>query len=197
MKKARMYVLGAVALVAVTACGKLPQEDLNATKASLDALTTNGISKFAPEDAKNFTGQMDAVNQEIKVQDEKLFKNYDKTKQLLTQLKAQADAFKPKLDQIKEQLKTDANNALSAAGTAINDAKALLETAPVGKGSKADIEAMKMDVQGLEAALPEVQNSINSEDYSVAIEKANNIKTKAGEISAEIQAAMEKMGKKK
>lgn len=193
MKKARMYVLGAVALVAVSACGKIPQEELNATKASLDTLVTNGVDKFAPEDAKAFNSQMEAINQEIKVQEEKMFKDYDKTKQMLAQLKAQADGFKPKLDQIKEQQKADANNALNDAGMAISEAKGLLETAPVGKGSKADIEAMKMDVKGLEESLPEVQNAISSEDYKSAIEKAGNIRAKAGEISAEVQAAMERM----
>src|SRR4030065_2257362 len=105
MKNARLYVLGVAALVLVSACAKAPQEEINATKASIEVLTSSGVEKFAPEDAKNFNSQMDAINQEIKAQDDKFFKDYDKAKQMLVQLKTETDGFKPKLDQIKEQMK--------------------------------------------------------------------------------------------
>ncbi|MBU4010651.1 MAG: hypothetical protein KJ882_07780, partial [Proteobacteria bacterium] len=77
------------------------------------------------------------------------------------------------------------------------EAKGLLEQAPKGKGSMADIEAFKADLKGLEDSLVEVQAAMDSSDYNAAIEKANAIKEKATAISDQVKAAMEKVGELK
>ena len=55
----------------------------------------------------------------------------------------------------------------------------MLAKAPKGKGTKADIEAMRADVAGIEAALSEAQGMIDGEDYLGATDKANGAKAKA------------------
>ena len=80
--------------------------------------------------------------------------------------------------------------------TAVKDAKSLLSKAPRGKGSKADIEALKADLKGLEESLVEVKAAVEAEDYGAAIEKANSIKEKAAEVSTQITEAMGKVGAK-
>jgi len=92
-----------------------------------------------------------------------------------------------------EEAKNAAVQAQTEAQAAIDEAKALLEKAPKGKGSKADIEAMKADLAGIEVSYAEVQAAIDAEDYFGAKDKAAVVKEKAAGISQQVQAAIDKV----
>lgn len=194
MKKFSVLLVGLVLAASLTACGKQPTEEINATRTTIDAAVAEGAEKYTPEDMKLVNDQMNAAMAEIKVQDEKFFKNYDKAKEMLVKAKADAESLKGKVATVKEEMKNNATTLLGEATTAVADAKSALETAPRGKGSLADIEAMKADVAGLEEALKEIQPLIDSGEYAAAIEKGTAIKTRAVSVSDEIKAVQEKLG---
>ncbi len=190
-----------VALV-VAGCGSQPAQEIQAAKGAVDGVVADGGEKFAPAETKAVSDAVNAAMEEVKTQDGKFFKNYDKAKEMLTKAKADADTLKTGLAAKKEQAKKDATANLAAASEAVKAAKAALSKAPKGKGAAADIEAMKGDLQGMEAALAEVQPLIDGQDYIAARDKAAGVKAKADEVSAAVAAAMEKMaaakpGKKK
>ena len=192
-------VLGALVLVG---CSSPPAQETQAAKAAVDAVVADGGEKFAPAETKAATDSLNAAMEEVKTQDGKFFKNYDKAKEMLAKAKTDAETLKTGLAAKKEQAKNEATANLTAASDAVKAAKAALTKAPKGKGAAADIEAMKGDVQGLEAALAQVQPLIDGQDYAAARDKAAGIKSKADEVSAAVTAAMEKMaaakpGKKK
>lgn len=192
--------LMAVAMVAVfvlVGCGKQPTEEMNAAKTSIDAFIADGAEKYDAAGAKGLNDAMQAAQDEIKVQDAKFFKDYAKAKELLVKAKADADKLKTELAAKKEEAKTNALAGQEAAIASVGEAKALLEKAPKGKGSQADIEAFKADLKGIEDSLAEVKTAVDSEDYNVAIEKAKAITDKATAISDQVKAAMEKVGAKK
>ena len=192
-----LVVLASLALVAsLTACAKAPTEEINATKAAVDAAVAEGAQQYTPEDYKMVADQLAAANAEIKVQEEKFFKNFDKAKQMLAKTKADAEALKGKVAQRKEELKQAAVATLAQANAALVEAKDLLAKAPKGKGSKADIEAMQTDLAGVEAMLPEVQPMIDSGDFIGANEKANAILARVTAIIDEVKAAQAKVGAK-
>lgn len=178
-------------------CAKPPTEEMNAAKAAIDAVVADGAMKFAAEDAKKLNDGMKAVQDEIKAQESKTFKDYDKAKQILAKVKADAGALKAALPAKKEEAKKNATAAQDAAIAAVAEAKALLAKAPKGKGSQADIEALRADLKGIEDSLAEVKTAFDGEDYMVAIEKSNAIKDKAAAISDQVKKAMEKVGSKK
>ena len=191
MKKL-LVVLASLALVAsLTACAKAPTEEVNATKASLDAAVAEGAEQYTPEDYKMVADQLAAANAEIKVQEEKFFKNFDKAKQMLAKAKADAEALKGKVAARKEELKQAAIATMAQATTALEEAKALLAKAPKGKGSKAEIEAMMTDLAGVEAMIPEVQPMIDGGDFIGANEKANAILARINAVISEVNAAIE------
>ena len=192
MKRARWIVLGFVLLAFVAGCGTKPQQEIDAATAAMNAVISEGLGKYAPEDEKKLKDAMAAVNEELKVQEGKTFKNYDKTKQLLADLTKMAADMKAALPAKKEKAKQDAVAALEAAKTALADAKKLLAKAPKGKGTAADIEALRGDVKGAEDMLPEIQGMIDKEDYSAAMTKANAIKDKAAGVGDQITKALEK-----
>ena len=179
-------------LVVLTSCAKQPTQEMNDSKAGIDAVIADGGEKYAKEEVKALNDELTAANDEIKVQDGKFFKNYDKAKEILAKVKASADALKAEIPARKEKAKNDAIAALDAAKIAVSDANALLAKAPKGKGTKADIEAMRADVAGIEAALTEAQGMIDSEDYVGAADKANGAKAKATEVADMISQAIAK-----
>jgi hypothetical protein len=198
MKKAlKLMAVSMVLVFLFVGCAKPPTEEMNAAKAAIDAVVADGAMKFAAEDAKKLNDAMKAVQDEIKAQESKTFKDYDKAKQILAKVKADAGTLKTALPAKKEEAKKNATAAQDAAKAAVAEAKALLAKAPKGKGSKADIEALRADLKGIEDALAEVKTAFDGEDYMVAIEKSNAIKDKSAAISDQVKKAMEKVGTKK
>ena len=198
MKRALQFLaLSMVMVFLLVGCAKLPTEEINAAKASIDAVVAEGAQKFAAEDTKKLNDSMQAAQDEIKVQDSKTFKDYKKAKELLAKVKADAETLKTGLAAKKEEAKKNAAAAQEAAKASVAEAKALLAKAPKGKGSKADIEALKADLKGIEDSLAEAKSANDAEDYNAAIEKSNAIKDKAAAISDQIKKAMEKVGTKK
>ena len=191
MKRLVAILAGLVMVASLSACGKQPVEEINATKAAVEAAAVDG-TVYAAEDCKQVNDSMTAAMAEVKVQDEKFFKNYDKASQMLAQVKTQADSVKAKAAAEKERMKAKAAADLAAAQTAVGEAKALVDKAPSGKGSAADIMAMKADVAGMEAALPEIQPMIDGGDYMGASAKAVAISEKAAGVTAAVQEAMAK-----
>ena len=72
-----------------------------------------------------------------------------------------------------------------------------LALAPVGKDTKAEIEAMKSELTALEATVKEAENAMGTEDYLNAKAKAESVAMKADQISNDIAQAMEKVKGKK
>jgi len=193
----KLMALAMVVVFVLVGCGKQPTEEMNAAKTSIDAFIADGAEKYDAAGAKGLNDAMQAAQDEIKVQDAKFFKDYAKAKELLVKAKADADKLKTELAAKKEEAKKNALAGQEAAIASVAEAKALLDKAPKGKGSQADIEAFKADLKGIEDSLAEVKTAVDTEDYNVAIEKANAIKDKATAISDQVKAAMEKVGAKK
>jgi hypothetical protein len=189
----KVLAVNLLVLFVLVGCGSQPAQEMQAAKAAVDAAAAEGGEKYSAAEMKNVSGALNAAMEEVKAQDAKWFKNYDKAKELLAKAKTDADNVKAGLAAKKEQAKAEATTNLTAAGEAVAAAKAALAKAPKGKGAAADLEAMKGDLQGLDAALAEVKPMIDSQDYAAARDKAAGIKAKADEVTAAVTAAMEKV----
>lgn len=194
MKKVfKLLLVSLAAATLLTACAEKPDAQLGAAKVAIDAAVSEGAEKYTPEAMQSINRKYEEALTEIKVQDAVTFSNYSVAIFTLTQVKEEADALKVMVAQQKEDLKLAANTALSEAQAAIVEAKALLEVAPQGKGSLADIEAMKSDVVGLDTEIETVTPQIDAGEYVVAIEKAHAVAAKALTISNDIRMAQERL----
>jgi len=188
MKSVLKYLLPVLIVVFMFAgCAKQPDQEINAAKSSVDAAVAEGAEKYAPEDAKRLNESLNIAMGEVKSQEGKLFRNYTQAKEMLAKVRADADAVKAGLAPKREDAKKQATVAQEAARSAVDGAKSMLSKAPKGKGGRADIEAVKADLQGLEEALTDVQKSIDVEDYPSAMNRANAIKDKATAVSGQIK----------
>ena len=189
----KISVLGLLVVFLFTSCAKQPTQQIDEAKAAIDAVVKAGGDIYAKDELKKLNDDYNAAMDEVNAQSKKLFKKYGKAKEMLANVKADAESVAQLIPARKEEAKNNAINALNEAKTAFENAKALLDKAPKGKGTKADIEAMKSDLAGLEAQLAEVQASIDREDYFGARDKAVSIKEKANAISEQVNAAIEKV----
>jgi len=179
-------------LVVLTSCSKQPTQEMGDAKAAIDSVIADGGEKYANDEVKVLNDELTAAMDEVKVQDGKFIKNYDKAKEMLAKVKSSAETLYAELPARREKAKNDSIAALDAAKTAVSNANMMLAKAPKGKGTKADIEAMRADVSGIEAALTEAQGMIDNEDYLGATDKANSAKVKADEVADMISQAMAK-----
>lgn len=192
MKKIGVLICSLALALTLTACGTPPTAELDAARVAIDAVVADGAEKYTADDLKVIQDKMATAQAEIKAQEGKLFKKFDQPKQTLVQVKADADALKAKVATVKEEMKVAAIATLQEAGAAVAEAKTMVDNAPVGKGSLADIEMIKADVAGLETTLAGVQPLIDSGDYAAANEQATAVKTKAQSVTEEIRVAQEK-----
>ena len=186
-------VLVFAVLFMLSGCSSPPQQELDAAVAAIKDAAAAGGEKYSPEDVKKLNDQIAAARDEMKAQEAKWFKSYDKSKEMLVKAKADADELKPKIAAKKEEAKKSAAAAEEAAKAAVDEAKTMLAKAPAGKESRADIEAMKADVKGLEDGLAEVATLVKGEDYLAAAAMAKAIGEKAAGVSDQVKQAMEKV----
>ena len=194
MKKfSRLFILGVFVVSLFSSCAKQPTEAVDAAKAAIDAAAKEGADVYAADELKKMNDDLQAARDEVSTQGKKFFKSFGTAKEMLAKVQADADALKATIPARKEEARAAAEAALTEAKTAWEEAKTLLEKAPKGKGTKADIEAMKADLAGLETSAGEAMTSFESGDYFGAKEKAMVIKEKSVAISDQIKAAMEKV----
>jgi len=194
----KLLIVGILSAFIVTGCAKPPTQELADTKAAIEAVTNIDTQTYAADELAKLTSDMQAAEEEIKVQDEKWFGNFDKAKQMLATIKTDSENVKTVAATKKEEAKNAAIAAQGEATAAIAAAKELVAKAPTGKETKADIEMFKADLTGLEESLAGIQISIDQEKYSEASDSAKAIKDKAATISNDVTAALEKVkGKKK
>ncbi len=189
----RVFTLGVLLIFFFTACAKQPTQEMDNTKAAVETAKTAGGEIYAKDEFKKLNDDLTAALDEVTAQSKKLFKKYGKAKEMLAKVKSDADALVPVIAQRKEEAKKAALAAQTEAAAAVTDAKGMLKKAPAGKGTKADIEALKTDLKALEDSLPEVQKAVDTEDYYGAADKAKAIKEKAAGISDQVKKAIEKV----
>jgi len=191
----RGLVCGAAAAALVAGCAKAPVQEMSDAKSAVEASVAAGADKYAAQELAQAQAVLASAEAEVRAQEAKTFKNYDKAKEILAKAKAEAEAVKASVPARKEAARNAALAAESEARAALDEAKALLANAPKGKGTRADIEAFAADLKGVEDALPEIQGMISAEDYFGAEEKARALGQKAAAVSTEVAAAMQKLGK--
>jgi cob(I)alamin adenosyltransferase len=194
MKKfSKFLVLGIFVVSLFSSCAKQPTQAIDAAKASIEAATNEGATVYAADELKKLNDDLQAAMDEVSTQSKKFFKKFGTAKEMLTKVQADADALKATIPAKIEAAKNAALQAQTEAMATLDEAKALLEKAPMGKGTKADIMAMKADLAGLETSFAEIQTAIDGADYFGASAKAATIKEKATVISDQVKAAIEKV----
>ncbi|TAK54894.1 MAG: hypothetical protein EPO25_05520 [Gammaproteobacteria bacterium] len=196
MKNRNLYFgLVACTLVAISGCAKPPDQSVSSVQASVEAAKQAGAETYAAESLNKVQDLLGQAQAEIEAQNGKfaLFRNYDKAEEILGQAKTAGDAASQDATAGKEQARQDAVAAIDGAKAKLTAATDAVNTAPMGKDTKAEIEAMKSEVQALATTVTEAETALSAEDYLGAKSQADGVAAKADQIAADVAQAVEKV----
>jgi TonB family protein len=121
--------------ITVTGCASPPTADVDAAKAAVDQAASEPARQYAAESLKAAQEARAALDAELKAQEERWFKSYDKTKELAAVAKAAGD--KATADAVAGKAKVDAIAAKEKAEATAARAKAkMAKMAPVRIGGQ-------------------------------------------------------------
>ena len=134
--------------ITVTGCASPPNADVEAAKAAIDRAATDRAGQYAAESLQAAQDARAALDAELKVQEGKWFKSYDKTKELAIAAKAAGD--KAEADAVAGKEKADAVAIKVKADAA---ARAKAKRAPVRVGGRIKAPTKIKDVKPVYPAI--------------------------------------------
>lgn len=176
--------------VTVVGCGAPPTADIDAAKTAITAAGAAGAGEYAAPSLKAAEDAQAALDAELKAQDGKWVKSYDKAKELAVAAKAAGEKAAADATAGKEKAKADATQAVTDAKAALAEAEGLLEKAPKGKGSAADIAAMKTDLTTAATTIAEAETALGNEKCLDAKAKAESAKNAATTVKTAVETAI-------
>ena len=120
--------------IALAGCASPPTADVDAAKAAVDKAAADRASQYAPESLKAAQDAREALDAELKAQEGKWLKSYDKTKELAVAAKAAGD--KAAADAVAGKEQADAAAAAKAKADAAAAARVKIKLAPVRVGGR-------------------------------------------------------------
>lgn len=182
------------AMALMLGCAKVPQQELDAVKAALDAAKAAEADRYAVPEFNAAKDSLNAATAEIEKQNSKfaLFRSYSRVKDLLTKALNGSNAAKDAAVVNKEKVRVEAQDLLAQGATAVEDVKKLMKKAPRGKEGRAALEAMNSELTAVEASIVEANTAMTNGDYLTARDKAQADVKKLQALAEELKAAIEK-----
>lgn len=195
MFKRVSLALAALFLLALIAgCSKAPEAEMQAANQAIEAARTAEAEAYAPAAWRTAQDTLQAANAAKTEQDGKfaLFRSYGKSKEMFVAAQQLANAASAAAETEKEKVKQEVIGLLSQAKAGIDAATAALAKAPKGKDTKAELELIKADLDGLTPAYADAEADFNGGKYLSARTKIQGVIQKAQSITDEIAAAAAK-----
>ncbi len=180
-----------VAVASVSACAKPPTAAIDAATEAQTAATAAGAQEYAPEAMNAVMGAKAALDAELAAQNGRmsLRRSYKHAEELAVAYKKAADDAAQQAGEAKEEAKTQVTQLVADTKLALDSVTAMLTAAPVGKGSRADLAALKADLQAASTSLTEAQASIDNEKYLEAKAQATTARETVDKVKSAIEQA--------
>ena len=193
MKNKVLMGFAAIAMVVVLAsCGKVPQAQIDATNAAIEAAKAAEANVYLPAEFAAVQDSMNAVLANIETQKSKLFKKFGDSKVKLDEITNMANQAAAGVAAKKEEVKKEAQTLLTDIKTVIEENTKLIPKLPRGKEGVQVIEQIKADLSGVESAVAEAQGLFDKGSFMDAVNKIKSAKAKADGLNSEIKEALTK-----
>ena len=171
MKALKLLVPVALVL-ALGACAKPPQADIDAARAAVTAAANNpDVVAYAPDTLKSAQASLAQMETELTA------KHYDKVKTLALEAKATAGTAASDAVSNKAKAQADATALVAALQKAFPDADAKIAAARRISGVKLDFAALAAQLAQAKKSLADAQNDLSAGNYASALQKATAIQT--------------------
>jgi len=189
------WIVCAMAVMAlfVTGCSKAPQAEIDAAKAALEQAAVAEADVYAVDQYAAAEDAMKALEAELTVQEEKsaLFRRYGKAKELTADVMTASATAEEAAVAGKAQVQAEATDAIAATRELLAEVQKMLAKAPTGKGTQADLAAMKADLEGVATALDEADAALAAGGFMEAKTGADAAREVLEQVQADITAAIE------
>ena len=185
----RRILSGLVTIVLIfmlSSCGEVPQQDIDAAKAALDAAKEAQADLYLPDEYNAAKATLDRAMAMGKEEEEAMFSNYDEAIPVLKEAKSQEENLSSTVGAKKDEVKAEAEALLARVPEEVKTARTLWRKAPRGKGTREPLQMIKDEITATEASAAEVQPLIDSGDYLQARQKAQAIDSKLQSLQNEL-----------
>jgi hypothetical protein len=197
MKKKLLFVLTVGTTVLLSSCGKVPQVEIDSTNAAIETAKSIGANIYVAEDFAALQDSMRSVNENVEIENGKLFKNFDKIKMQLEFVNTMAVETKSKAEVRQEEIILEIKTLQMEVDSLVLQDKELVTKAPKGKEGSAALEAIKGDISLIESSLVEVEDFVSKDQLISALDKVKVAKEKAISIHDELSEVIAKYAKNK
>ncbi len=194
MSKTYLGICVAAAIL-IAGCSKAPTEQVAAAQQALEQARGAQADRYAADELSKAQAAFSQATDQIATQDKAFFltRNYDEANRLLTEAVGELETAQKTAVGNKEKVKQEVESLTTETEAAIENAKAMLEKAPRGKDSRAELEAMKGDLDATSTALTEARAMYEKGDYLGAKASLTQSMQKAGEVTSNVELAMQKV----
>jgi hypothetical protein len=163
-----MKVLIPVVLVlALGACAKPPQADIDAARAAVAAAARNAdVVAYAPDTLKAAQDKLAQMETELGA------KHYDKVKTLAVDAKATAESAAGDAARNKEKAQADSATLIDALKRALPEAEARIASARRVRGIRLDFAALGQQLARAKAAVADADRDLAAGNFASALRKA-------------------------
>lgn len=181
-----------VMVVVLASCGKVPQAQIDAANAAIEAAKAAEANVYLPAEFTAVQDSMNSVLANIETQKSKLFKNFGNAKVKLDEIANMANQAAAGVAAKKEEIKKEAQTLLGDIKTVIAENSKLIPKLPRGKEGAQVIEQIKSDLSGVESSVAEAQGLFDKGLFMDALNKVKSAKEKADALNSEIKEALKK-----
>ncbi|MGD0101803.1 MAG: hypothetical protein ABSC60_15785, partial [Acidobacteriota bacterium] len=156
---------------------------------------TDDIRTYAPDSLKTAEDTLAKATEEVQTQDGKssFSRDYKAASEFLKQAKDAAAKAQTDAQANKAKTKADAETLIAGLATQLADAKKALATAPKGKDTKAELEALQNDLKSADEAAAAASAAISQEKFMDALGQAKAAQAKADGVIEQVAAAKAKI----
>lgn len=190
-RSARRIMFTLVATAAVAACAKPPTQAISQAEQADKAALADGAEQYAPDAVAKVTQAKAALDAELAVQSQRMSfrRSYKQATELAVAYQQAAEQAGTAATAAREQAKQDATALISQTQAALDEVKGMLAAAPVGKGSRADLAALRTDLETAANNLSAAQTSLTAENYLEAKTQAQSARDLIDKVKAAVDQA--------
>ncbi|KYG80505.1 hypothetical protein EV198_2179 [Roseivirga ehrenbergii] len=181
-----------IGMVAVTSCADVPQTEIDAATAAIETAKAAGAEVYVTEQYNALNDSMAVAMASLEEQKSKFFKKYTKTVEKLTQVTAMANEVSANTEATKEAVKTEILASMEEVQTLVAQGRQLITEAPKGKEGTTALEAIKTELDVVEASITESNTMFQNGELKPSLEKVKVAKEKASSINTELTEVISK-----
>lgn len=193
MKNRILMGLAVILTVVITSCGKVPQAQIDATNAAIEAAKTAEAPVYLPVEFTALQDSMNVIVTEVEAQKGKLFKNYGDVKVKLDSTLTLANRLATSAVVKKEEVKKETETLLTSTKAVLDENTKLLSKAPRGKEGAVVLTQIKSDLTVIDTTLVDAQGSYDKGLYMEALSKVKVANESATKINTELKEAIAKV----